>query len=154
VSEAQGLAVALDLPVAGISTLDIIALPLCDGTRTVAPILPAGRGDVYLARYVGDWRSFRRDGEYARMPVNVVAEAVPLPALLAGPAAHDAADGPGWTGPVAVAPSLTAHRRPGYLAELGRRALLSGGAGDAAGLRPLYLRPSSAEEVRARGLQE
>lgn len=154
VSEAQGLATALAVPVFGVSSLDVLALPLCTEGRPVAAILPAGRGEVYAALYGGGWSNFHRQSEFLRLPPGDLAPRLPAGCILAGPGAAAVAEALPESSAVSVAPPLLSRRRPGYLAELGRRALLSGADGDPGALRPLYLRVSSAEEVRARRLQE
>lgn len=50
---AQGLAMALSLPLIGISTLEVLAAPLAMVTALVIPVLNARKGEVYTAIYSG-----------------------------------------------------------------------------------------------------
>src|SRR5262245_30280350 len=51
---AKGLALALDLPVAPVPTLDALAANLPFAAAPVCPVLDARKGEVYLSRY--EWR--------------------------------------------------------------------------------------------------
>ena len=53
-STAKGFAEALQIPMAGISTLQALALPLRESGVLIAPILDARRGEVYAALYCGE----------------------------------------------------------------------------------------------------
>jgi tRNA threonylcarbamoyladenosine biosynthesis protein TsaB len=148
ISAAKGLAMALDIPVAPVGTLDAIGWQASALAPSVLALLPAGRGQVYAALYVGKDESWRR----VETPhILTVAEAVELgrAALLAGEAARivaEAARGNGET--PSLAPPAWNLRRPGFLAELGRLYLDSGGSDQRDQLEPQDLRRSAAEEKR------
>lgn len=162
VSEAKGLASALHIPLVGISTLDVVgfqALPSKARTRTppleVWAAIPAGRGDLHLARYRGSYEEWERAGEYQTLGLEDAVEAVLGADLVSGPGAEmlvqrlaGRADAP------LVEPAARRLRRAGYLAELGRRHLQSGGPDQRDSLEPLYLRRPAAEEKRERAGQE
>jgi tRNA threonylcarbamoyladenosine biosynthesis protein TsaB len=155
ISAAKGLATARHVPLVGISTLDVIAFQAASADQVVWAVMPAGRGEVYLARYAGDGEKWRRTSDYLIMPVDEAASAVGAGGLVAGTGAalvcrsggsHTSAGAPEHR-----APSV---RRAGYLAELGRRYLQAGGRDQLLTLEPLYLRRPSAEEKRAAAHQE
>ena len=145
ISEGKGLAMALDVPMVGVSTLDAIALQSLCLSSSVFAALPAGRGQVYGAQYEGDWSTVTRLSEYMILEVEQAASIAS--GLVAGEAASDviaARRGPGaW-----LPPSPWRLRRAAFLAELGNRYLEAGGRDQRDSLEPLYLRRSAAEEKR------
>jgi tRNA threonylcarbamoyladenosine biosynthesis protein TsaB len=150
ISEAKGIAMALRVPLVGISTLDVIAFQAAPCASDLWAILPAGRNEVNLARYVGGGADWRRVSDYMLLPMQEAARAVGGAALLTGPGAELLADSAAEFGPrPPVADSAGSLRRAGYLAELGRRYVEAGGHDQLDFLEPLYLRRSAAEEKRA-----
>jgi tRNA threonylcarbamoyladenosine biosynthesis protein TsaB len=154
ISVAKGLAMGLGIPLVGISTLDVIGLQASAISDDVWAVLPAGRGQVYAAHFVGRGLGWRRDGDYRLLSAEEL-----IPEL---PGAEVAGDGVellfqnqrdhSSLRPVAFGPR--ALRRAAFLAELGRIYLQSGGRDQLDDLEPLYLRPSAAEEKRAANRQE
>jgi tRNA threonylcarbamoyladenosine biosynthesis protein TsaB len=154
ISVAKGLAMGLGIPLVGISTLDVIGLQASAISDDVWAVLPAGRGQVYAAHFVGRGPGWRRDGDYRLLSAEEL-----IPEL---PGAEVAGDGVellfqnqrdhSSLRPVAFGPC--ALRRAAFLAELGRIYLQSGGRDQLDDLEPLYLRPSAAEEKRAANRQE
>ncbi len=138
----RGLSLAASRPAIGIGTLLALAEAFGPAAADRVPLLAAGRGEFYGARYdpsstppgeiVAPWlgpaeRALAEGGE----PV------------LFGPGAEEAAlalRAGGWTGRVGRAPASVA-------AAAGRLAMLrlASGATDGEGLSPLYLRPPDAE---------
>jgi len=155
ISEAKGIAMALRVPLVGISTLDVIAFQATSCSSDLWAILPAGRDEVSLARYVGGGADWRRMSAYLLLPLQEAARVVGGEALLTGPGAELLADYAAEFGPRPTAlDSAGSLRRAGYLAELGRRYLEAGGHDQLDDLEPLYLRRSAAEEKRAATGQE
>ncbi|GAC1444801.1 MAG: tRNA (adenosine(37)-N6)-threonylcarbamoyltransferase complex dimerization subunit type 1 TsaB [Chloroflexota bacterium] len=149
ISAAKGLAFSLDVNLVGISTLDVIGLQASTSSRTVWALLPAGRGELYWCAYEGTGATWMRTSDYSRQSVARLADAYVPGILLAGAGVGPLSDEIERRGRVADAMhSPWSMRRPGYLAELGRRALALGATGSDAQLEPLYLRKSSAEENR------
>ncbi len=153
---AQGLAYALRIGLAGISTLEALArsvLEAGEGERgTVCPAIDAGRGEVYAALFGAEHDEVRRLGpDRSRRPEDLAAE-LPEGALLAGDgsaavlrAASEAgrslrAAGPSGTGSLA-----------GTIARWGSLTLPPGSAYRPGALRPNYVRPSDAEAARRKG---
>ena len=60
---AQGLAVALQIPLYGIGSLDVLAHGLVGWAGPVQTVLEAGRGRVATARFEVDGDGFRQKGE-------------------------------------------------------------------------------------------
>ena len=140
----SGLALATGRPCVGVGTLEAMAEAAGPGAFDRAPMLDAGRGEVYSARY----------DPGASPPREIVAPWVGEPeralegwggagvVLFGGGAAvHEARlREAGYRGPIGAAPTSVA-------AGAGRIALarLAAGAAGDSPLEPLYLRPSDAE---------
>ena len=154
ISEAKGLGMALDVPVVGIPSLDALALSGIALAQPLWAVLGAGRGRVYLARYDGTPSALRRTSDYALSGLAEAAQQVDGEAITGDEAREVAAESAARGGSAAALPPVWHLRRPGFLAELGRRYLEEGGTDQRDVLEPLYLRLSAAEEKRAATLQE
>lgn len=139
---AKGLALAYQIPLVGVPTLDIVAaaLPAADGHLVV--VAEAGRTRITTGTY--HWQG--RNGWHApEQPVNETWEAmlarVPAPATIAGELSPEALKLIRKAGKEyrAVAPPARV-RRAAVLAELGWQRLRRGAVDDPAELTPLYLR--------------
>ncbi|MFH1058048.1 MAG: tRNA (adenosine(37)-N6)-threonylcarbamoyltransferase complex dimerization subunit type 1 TsaB, partial [Pseudomonadota bacterium] len=83
-ASAQGLALALDLPVAGVSALRLMAAGLAGYSGLAWAVADARRGLVYAAPFrLADGRAERLDEDTAYAPARL-AERLGPPALLAG----------------------------------------------------------------------
>lgn len=143
-ASAQGLALGLDLPVAGVSSLRLLAAGAALGDGLLWAVADARRGLVYAA-------PFRRQGdELARLEPDAalsperLAQRLTAPAWLVGPGARLHADqllAPGLT----LAPALYDQPRPGLLALIGEQRLAQGQGLPPEAVRPRYCRPSDAE---------
>lgn len=51
IATAKGLAQGLDVPMVGVSSLDLLAHPLRHGATDIVSVIDARRGEVYAARY-------------------------------------------------------------------------------------------------------
>jgi len=144
-SVAKGLALAMELPLVGVSSLEMEAYPLADVGRPICPVLDMGRQEVAWAQFQvreGRWCKIWPE---ALIGLHQIAEAIPRGAVLCGEGVltHSAllkealdqkATVVEYSGP---APRLWA------LASLGDERLEGGAADDAATLQPLYLRRPS-----------
>lgn len=139
---AKGLALAYQIPLVGVPTLDIVAaaLPAAEGPLVV--VAEAGRTRITAGTY--RWQG-RNGWQAPEQPVNETWEEmlarVPAPATIAGELSPGALKlirkaGKGYQ---AVAPPSRV-RRAAVLADLGWQRLRRGKLDDAAGLTPLYLR--------------
>lgn len=151
ISAAKGLAFALGVPLVGVPTLDVVAFQASGWGRPVTALLPAGRGQVYAARYGGGTEQFHQAGEYAILsPAEAASYA--RGSRLAGEGIELLTTEGGNALETASAASML--RRASYLAELGERKLSSGAQDERDTLEPLYLRRSAAEEKRAAATSE
>ena len=141
-STAKGLALALNIPLVGISTLEVEASPYAATTLPICPIQNAGRGEIATALFQtkrGKWCRLveehittveallpelkRRTIFCGRIPPEIVLqlrERLNRKAL--------------------IVESAAGLRRAGYLAELGWRRLDAGDFDHSPTLEPLYLR--------------
>lgn len=154
-SAAKGLALAHNLPLVGVPTLDATAYPHLGLGGPVCALVQAGRGRVCWAIYsrdqslpmedreaivLGQWSGWRSRyhlsgieqlAAFVQTPICVVGEVAGATTRHITEALGDLAQ---------VAPLAAARRRTGALAELGWIRLRAGDADDAASLSPLYLR--------------
>jgi len=141
-SVAKGLSMALDLPLAGVPTLDVVAEPHKEQRLPICALLRAGRGRFafgHYFRYRGRWR--RRSAVRIDTLENVCDE-MEGPALYCGEIdAREAEQILARVGDEAVVASPAGSlRRAAYLAELGWARLAQGSADDPATLSPIYLK--------------
>lgn len=72
---AEGLAMALSLPMVGISTLEVMATPLALTSALIVPVLNARKGEVYTVVYSGGLDGMTRIGkEQAIAPLALATE--------------------------------------------------------------------------------
>jgi tRNA threonylcarbamoyladenosine biosynthesis protein TsaB len=149
VSFAKGMAVALGIPLIGVSTLEVIAF--C-GVRTGTDVLatiPAGREQLYVGHFRGDEQHLVPTRDFAIMLPSEAVDLVGQETLLSGPGAPAMAEELSREArPARVEPAAWRLRRPGFLAELGSRRLVNGADDQVHTLEPLYIRRSAAEEKR------
>lgn len=145
-SAVMGLAQAVDRPVVGISVLEALAWPLSQGGQPVCALIDARRAEVYCGVYA--WTASGMETlvpEQVAAPERVV-EMVPDACLFVGSGAALYRDR------IVAAKGVGARFAPGFqqrpdaavvawLAE----ARLEAEGGDAADLRPIYLRKSDAQ---------
>ncbi len=146
IATVKALAMALDLPVAAVPTLDALASRLPFADAPVCPILDARKGEVYLSLY--RWRDggMAREWDYLALPPELAAARLDAPVILQGDGIEACRPWLDRLGAEArVAPAAQRMPSAASVAGLGR-AVLSAGAGVGAdSLAPLYLRPSEAE---------
>lgn len=150
-ASAKGLALALELPLVGIGTLEAEALPYAETGLTIRPIQDAGRGEVATALYRELRHRWRQLEEEHLTTLEALYSEVRLQTLFCGALAYKIADQLGYhLGKLAVVPASPPLRRAGYLAELGRRRLEANDHDDLATLQPLYLRRPAITQPRPR----
>jgi tRNA threonylcarbamoyladenosine biosynthesis protein TsaB len=143
VSTVKGLALALDLPIAAVPTLDAMAAALPWAALPVCPVLDARKGEVYTSRYRWDGGAMRREWDYLALSPEALAQRLDEPMILAGDGAATIRS--------PHARLLPPPRRlpsPACVGVLGLERLRGGDTVAAATLAPLYLRPSEAELKR------
>jgi tRNA threonylcarbamoyladenosine biosynthesis protein TsaB len=142
---AKGLALACDLPLVGVPTLEVVARPHMTQRLPIVAILQAGRGRIctgYYTRHRGRWR---RQGEYELTTLERLCQSVAEPVLFCGELqASDTQLIRDKLGIIAsIASPASSQRRAAFLAEQGWERLSRGDADDAASLSPIYLQPAS-----------
>ncbi len=143
-ASAQGLALALGLPTAGVSTLRLLAAGLAGHEGLVWAVADARRGLVYAAPFQAAGGRLERLDEDAALAPARLSERLGPPAMLVGGGARLHAEAllrPG----LVLAPAWADLPRPGLLALLGEERLAQGRGVGPEGLRPRYCRPSDAE---------
>jgi tRNA threonylcarbamoyladenosine biosynthesis protein TsaB len=141
-SVVKGLSMALDLPLAGVPTLDVVAEPHKEQRLPICALLRAGRGRFafgHYFRYRGRWR---RRSAVRIGALEDVCDEMEGPTLYCGEI--DAAEAKrivALAGDEAVVASPAGSlRRAAFLAELGWARLKQGSADDPATLSPIYLK--------------
>jgi len=139
----KGLSLALNLPVAGVPTLDVIAKaqPLDD--RPMIAVLQAGRSRLAYALYKvedGEWKAQDEPGVID--PKDLV-KTITQPTLICGELSADdrSTIGRRWKNAILASPSLSL-RRAGFLAEIGWERLMNDQSDDPVTLAPIYLSTS------------
>lgn len=153
VATAKTLAFALNAPLYGVPTLDVIAWGARLSADPIWALLDAGRGEVFAACYSADrasaiWtpRLITTDDESAASPYLLItpqalAERISGPVVFTGEwrdATHDALSQ--TLGDRARFTTRLETRRGAWLAELGAQRAQRGAADDPRALEPLYLR--------------
>ncbi|MCX6022313.1 MAG: tRNA (adenosine(37)-N6)-threonylcarbamoyltransferase complex dimerization subunit type 1 TsaB [Chloroflexi bacterium] len=154
---AKGLALALNVPLVGVSTLEATAYLHRAPGLPVCAIHDAGRKELSAAVYRQTGDVWERLMEEQIISVADLAAHTEEPTVFCGelpdwarPALAEALAGRGL-----FAEGIAATRRPGAVAELAWKRLAVGDADDAAALQPLYLRRPNVTEPRRRpGTQE
>jgi tRNA threonylcarbamoyladenosine biosynthesis protein TsaB len=146
VATVKGLALALDLPIAAVPTLDALASNLPFANAPVCPILDARKSEVYLSLYRTADGHPQRLWDYLALPPEDAAQRLTAPVIVLGdgvasclPYLARLGDGLRVASP--------AHSRPSAAAvgQLGHAMLSAGQTVPVDALCPMYLRPSEAE---------
>ncbi len=138
---AKGYALAYNLPLLGVPTLDIIAAAFGQGTGQLAVVVEAGRGRIACARYLWHdrwgWRASA--GPTLQTWEQFLAD-LSGPVTFAGEISAAARQLIRAASPTfQVVGAAAGVRRAGYLAELGWRRLRSRQPADPVSLTPIYL---------------
>jgi tRNA threonylcarbamoyladenosine biosynthesis protein TsaB len=140
-SIAKGLALALSIPLLGVSTLDATAYAHSHGVLPVCAVLPAGRGRWCTALYQaidGDWQ---RRSDYTLISTDGLIASLKEPTLICGEIDMNLVEALRTAAPknAVIASPAFAARRAGYLAELAWQRFASGEHDDVTSLTPIYL---------------
>lgn len=145
---AKGLALAQDIPLLGVPTLDVLAYIHADQRRPIWAVVRAGRGRVCAAHYVRRRGRWRQVGELGLTTIADLVERIERETLFCGEitAAEREFLQNHEDGKAVVASPAGSLRRAGYLAELAWQRLDKGETDDPISLTPIYLhRPLSQE---------
>jgi len=146
VATAKGLALALDLPIAPVPTLDALAATLPFADAPVCPLLDARKGEVYCSLYRWNGTAMAREWDYLALSPAAAAARLDAPVIVLGDGV--AACRPFLArlgGGLREAPPVQSLPSAALVGALGHAILRAGGGIPAEQLVPLYLRPSEAE---------
>jgi tRNA threonylcarbamoyladenosine biosynthesis protein TsaB len=142
----KGLALALEVPVAPVPTLDALAATLPFADAPVCPLLDARKNEVYCSRYRWTARGMEREWDYLALSPAAAAARLTEPVIVLGdgvaacrPYLGQLGEGVREADPIHSLPS------PAVVGALGHAMLAAGAGIPAEQLVPLYLRPSEAE---------
>ncbi|HHY88632.1 MAG TPA: tRNA (adenosine(37)-N6)-threonylcarbamoyltransferase complex dimerization subunit type 1 TsaB [Chloroflexi bacterium] len=141
----KGLALALQIPIVGIPSLDVVAAAQPESELPLLAVLQAGRGRLACARYQYAGRGWSVQSEPAAATAEQLLETLETRTLIAGELT--AADRQVFNRKrkyaklVSPARSL---RRPSFLAELGWQRWQKGAVDEVIGLAPIYLHTAEA----------
>lgn len=140
-SVAKGLALALQVPLVGIPTLDVVAQPHMIQPLPIWAILRAGRGRICAAQYARGKMRWRRRGDYWLTTLAELCDEVKEPSFFCGELdAQETDEIRQRLGLEAfIASPAASLRRPAFLAELGWERLARGDTDNASTLSPIYL---------------
>jgi tRNA threonylcarbamoyladenosine biosynthesis protein TsaB len=151
-SVAKGIAVAHDMALLGVPTLDVVAYPHRWQPLPLCALVQAGRGRVCWALYTWRGGHWQHGTQYRLSTVEEVAEALATmegDALIAGemwPSTVATLQQRLGAGARLASPAATL-RRAGYLAELAWQRYERGHRDDPASLAPLYLHEPAGGKV-------
>jgi tRNA threonylcarbamoyladenosine biosynthesis protein TsaB len=138
---AKGLALAADLALLGVPTLDAVAYPCRWQPLPVIATVQAGRGRVCWAPYDPGQKGWGASAPFGLATIPSLAATISRPTLIAGElASADREQLAATTGGQAVIlPPTLSTRRSGFLAEIGWARYVAGERDDPASLSPIYL---------------
>ena len=147
---AKGLALALEIEVAPVPTLDALAATLPFADAPVCAILAARRDEVYCSLYRWTGAAMAREWDYLALPPAEAAARLEAPVIVLGDGVAACRPHLGRLGAgLREADPIHSLPSPAVVGALGHAILAAGGGIPAERLAPLYLRPSEAE-LRAR----
>jgi tRNA threonylcarbamoyladenosine biosynthesis protein TsaB len=138
---AKGLALARNLPIVGVPTLEVVVEPHKVQRLPIWAVLQAGRGRICAGHYIRRKGRWRRQGPFRLTTLEKLCDEVKEEAIFCGEIDNQAADliRQRLGAETVVATPAASLRRGAYLAELGWQRLRRGDADDAASLSPIYL---------------
>lgn len=139
------LAFSLNIPVAGVSTLEVLAYGVHKESRPVIAVIDVGAGDtVYAAKYRTSFESVELVEDYYVGGIDGLASLVTEPAVVIGTRARDYARDISEKSGIEV-DAVEARPRGAAVAILAERRLSRGDSDDVLSLTPLYLKESTAK---------
>jgi tRNA threonylcarbamoyladenosine biosynthesis protein TsaB len=148
VSTVKGLAFATGKPVAGVSTLDVLASQIPPTSHLICPILDARKREVYTAFYCyGEGNSLKRLSTYLAIRPEDLAERIKEQTIFLGDGVKTYREFLLNVLPsLAILPPAPLHiSRGSMVAKLGSELLKKGASLDISAFAPIYVRPSEAE---------
>lgn len=136
----KGLALARNLPILGIPTLNVVAAAQPVRDMPLAAVLQAGRGRLALTWYEAGETGWKPRGPAQVTTADELAESIQKPTIVCGELTADERQRLARKRVNIVLPSPAACvRRPAVLAELAWERWQAGGQEDASSLAPIYL---------------
>jgi tRNA threonylcarbamoyladenosine biosynthesis protein TsaB len=149
VSTIKGLAFATQKPVAGVSTLDVLASQIPPTPYLICPILDARKGEVYAAFYrYGEGQFSKRRGDYQALRPEDLIRGIGEKTIFVGDGVRRYGDALFQSlSSLAVFPPDPFFHMPhgSVLAKRGLELIQKGDALNLSTFTPLYVRPSEAE---------
>ncbi len=142
----HGIALSKRLPIYGISTLEAMARTAPKNGRTLAPMLDAGDGEVYYAKFRYEDETLVRLQCDSVAPVRDAMEPDPSESLIFGGGADSYSAAIGSSGGIYME-NLPSHSIAAGVAKSAYYRMASGDGGDMATLKPNYIRRGQAESV-------
>ena len=142
-SVAKSLAMARDVPLVGVNTLDIEAVPYRGLEGRLAAVIGAGRSKVYLGTYD---RTLSQDGDYRVVERELLEGALREGTIVCGEEAGAVRDLVGSRATVIEAPAPT--RTASALAKLAYERLCAGKADNPDLLEPVYMHSAQFEKAK------
>jgi tRNA threonylcarbamoyladenosine biosynthesis protein TsaB len=141
----KGLALALDLAVVGVPTLDILAASQPVSDLTMAAVLQAGRGRLAVGWYAPVMKTWQRQGEAKVYTLENLSKEIHKPTLVCGElnAAERQVLARKRKNVILASPAQSM-RRPSFLAELAWQAWQRGRSDEIISLAPIYLHVAEA----------
>ncbi len=152
ISVAKGMALSLNIPLLGISTLEVEAYPFSYSKLPIRPILKASRQEITTALYQQEDDHWRRLEEEHLTTLRTLCDQINQETLFCGEISSDMANEIHQNlGELAIIPqSIARLPRAGYLAALSWQRLSRGERDDLATLQPMYLRPPQITKPKER----
>lgn len=135
----KGIALARNLPVMGISTLDIIAAAQPPARRPLIAAIQAGRTRIAFGEYKSLGKQWQAQGPARSGTVDELLSEIESPTLIAGEFASDERKKISKSRKMNLASPALCVRRPAVLAELAWERWHKGDVDNAASLAPIYL---------------
>ena len=150
-STAKGLAFGLDLPLAAVSTLDVLAWQCPVRSGRVYPVMEARRGEVYTAAYERRGPALTREGDFLRRGHAEFLADLPAGAMVCGPAVEQLREAAmRLESHVELADPPDNQLSLPWLIRLGRERFDRQDSEDVANLEPFYLQSFTPTRGRSR----
>ena len=144
---AKGFSLALNIPMVGVPSLDIIAAAQPLDKRPLIAVLHAGRRRLAFSTYHVEGSTWRAQGEPEVVDARDIVKMIDAPTLICGELSQEARTiiGRRWKNAI-IAPPERCLRRAGFLAGLAWERLAAGDTDDPSSLAPIYLSTAAIPE--------
>lgn len=136
----KGLSLALNLPVIGVPSLDVIAFAQPLDERPMIAVLHAGRTRLAYAPYMVQNGAWQQQGEPGVIDPKDLVKTITGPTLICGELSEESRSiiGRRWKNAILVSPARSL-RRASFLAEIAWERLSAGDTDDPVSIAPIYL---------------